>query len=341
MLIELRNVRYVSDNFTLQIPSFTLNDGELLLVVGRNGSGKTTLCKIIAGILTTEDGVHVTDPQNLTLCSPNPVMVWQDLELFPLTVEGNLRVVNREAATALLDQFKLLEYKDRPVEKLSGGYRERVALARAAAVPGVKVLAFDEPTKSADKERVKEFAREVGDILKTKKAVVVVSHDERLVGEISRLVTGVYVIDDHSDGERRTSSLKGPFSTTDLFTRPATAFAARFAGYENIFQLLDERRALSFHNLGPLLSGKPTGQRIVVIPWTGLKLALKAQLGSVEVRVGAPQFRANGAKIVSCGWIPDGGSAPLEFIAPYTEELRSASTGFLSLIASECFEIVS
>src|SRR6478736_1008311 len=348
MKATFKNVSYRIGTLELTVPEFRAGAGELVLVAGSNGTGKTTLCRILAGLLTASYGVKY---ETLELPEPRPVLLWQDLQLFPVSVASNLAIVNEDKDTVahLLREAGLFNKRRQSVERLSGGEKERLALARALAVPDATHFLFDEPTKAADKERVKEVANAiVKATTKGNKGVVVVTHDERLVSELSSWVSSFYIIDRHSvpNSGHLLSRVLGPFDSARFFGEPATVFAAKFAGYENIFGLPRDSigngppsgRRLSIHDLLPY--DTTLGTPVLIVPWAAIRVERTPFDDSVEVNLTRIEFRTNGSKVVRCVWDPDGGTA-VELVAQFEQRLNGYGTAFLSINFDLCQRITT
>lgn len=182
--------------------------GELVLLMGPSGSGKTTLLSVMGCILRPTSGVvrvlgtdvsrlHERDLPRVRL--EHIGFVFQGFNLFPtLTAEANIAlaldlkgVPRREAsarAAALLEQVGLGAKRDAYPADLSGGQKQRVAIARAIAGDPPIVLA-DEPTAALDTQS----GHVVMDLLRSlaherDRAVVIVSHDNRMLGYADRIV---------------------------------------------------------------------------------------------------------------------------------------------------------
>jgi putative ABC transport system ATP-binding protein len=182
--------------------------GELLMLMGPSGSGKTTLLSIMGCILTASSGsVRVADKEVVGLNEKQlPALrlehigfVFQGFNLFPTLTAGenvelmlDLKGVSagkaRKRAQELLDQVGLgAKYASFPAD-LSGGQKQRVAIARALAGDPEIILA-DEPTASLDShtgtavmEMMSELAHKRG------RAVVIVTHDSRVLHFADRIV---------------------------------------------------------------------------------------------------------------------------------------------------------
>ncbi|GBD42553.1 Ribose import ATP-binding protein RbsA [bacterium HR40] len=192
---------------------FDLYRGEILAVIGDNGAGKSTLIKILTGAETADEGeirlegrpVHFRSP--LEARAAGIETVYQSLALSPalgvvdnlflgreLVVEGwlgrwlrkldypRMRRLAREALDSL--GLTTIQNIDQAVETLSGGQRQGVAIARAAAF-GSKVIVMDEPTAALG---VKESRRVLDLVLDVKRRglpVVLISHNMPQVFEIA------------------------------------------------------------------------------------------------------------------------------------------------------------
>ena len=211
-MIEARDLhyRYPDGGFQLQLPLWQVQRGSRVLVVGPSGSGKTTLLGLLAGVLPVSSGKlrvgseqldQCTDAQRRTMRISSVGQVFQDLELVKyLTVRENILLpyfINRRfqltpeaerRAGELAEQSQISDQLDRPVDRLSRGEQQRVAVCRALVVQPALVLA-DEPTASLDGatggqllEMLFESCRQTGAPL------VMVSHQESLASECDQLL---------------------------------------------------------------------------------------------------------------------------------------------------------
>ena len=171
--------------------SLHVDDGEVVALLGPSGAGKSTLLRVIAGLLRPDagtvslDGVDITD---VAAHARNIGMMFQDEQLFPhLDVAANVafgpRMHRWPAAmvTARVDELLaivgLAGLATRRIERLSGGEKKRVALARSLA-PRPAVLLLDEPLTGLDRELHDRLIAELADVLRsTATTAVVVTHD--------------------------------------------------------------------------------------------------------------------------------------------------------------------
>ncbi len=185
-----------------------VRSGELLLLMGPSGSGKTTLLSIMGCILTATSGsvriagtevVGMSEKQLPALRLEHIGFVFQGFNLFPTLTAGenvelmlDLKGVSsakaKLRAQELLGQVGLAEKYDAFPSDLSGGQKQRVAIARAlAGDPGI-ILA-DEPTAALDSHTGRTVMEMISELAhKRGRAVVIVTHDSRVVNYADRIV---------------------------------------------------------------------------------------------------------------------------------------------------------
>ncbi|WP_045220955.1 ABC transporter ATP-binding protein [Desulfonatronum thioautotrophicum] len=140
--------------------SFTVEKGAIIALLGASGCGKTTLLNILAGFLRADSGAVVIQGMPSTLPGPDKAVVFQEDALFPwLNVAENVtfglrqRAVperrRREIVSTMLELVGLAEFRTLLPRQLSGGMRQRVALARVLALEP-KLLLMDEPFAALD-----------------------------------------------------------------------------------------------------------------------------------------------------------------------------------------------
>lgn len=146
--------------------SFDVAAGELVCVLGPSGCGKTTLLKLIAGFMPPSDGRIQIDGRTVTCAGPDRCVVFQEDALFPwLTVAENIAfgakgVIPRSRIDAevqrYLDLVGLSAFKNYLPKEISGGMKQRVALARVLILTP-KVLLMDEPFGALDAQTREEM----------------------------------------------------------------------------------------------------------------------------------------------------------------------------------------
>jgi nitrate/nitrite transport system ATP-binding protein len=146
----------------LQEVSLTVNEGEFVAIVGYSGAGKTTLISMVAGLLAPDAGRITMEGRPITGPGPERGLVFQNYSLLPwLSAYENVHLAvdqvyrdwsaadKRACAEKYLDLVKLGHARDKRPHELSGGMRQRVAVARALAM-NPRVMLLDEPLGALD-----------------------------------------------------------------------------------------------------------------------------------------------------------------------------------------------
>jgi len=179
------------DRRVLDKLSMHVDRGEIVAVLGASGAGKSTLLRVIAGLLLPDSGTVSLDGNDVTQQPAHRRrigLIFQDEQLFPhLDVAANVgfgprmlgwpatRIANR--VEELLETVGLAGFAGRRVDRLSGGEKKRVALARSLA-PEPALLLLDEPLTGLDRELHDRLIVEVAEILRsTATTAVLVTHD--------------------------------------------------------------------------------------------------------------------------------------------------------------------
>ena len=179
--------------------SLTINAGEVLAFLGSNGAGKTTSIKMIAGLIRPDTGwVKIAggdphrNPQALRMVGAvlegNRNLYWrltpeENLEYFGV-LRGSSRRIARQQGLKLLDRFDLLEKRRTPVQNLSRGMQQKLAIA-VALVHQPKLLLLDEPTLGLDVEASQNVKALVREVAEQGCAVLLTTHQLNVAEEIS------------------------------------------------------------------------------------------------------------------------------------------------------------
>ncbi|HCL03999.1 MAG TPA: glutamine ABC transporter ATP-binding protein [Lachnoclostridium phytofermentans] len=175
--------------------SFTLNKGEVVVIVGPSGCGKSTFLRCLnmlepinSGTIHFKDQVISRDEKKVHEIRQKIGMVFQSYDLFPhKNIIGNillapLKVQKRAKkeveleAEALLERVGLLEKKEAYPRQLSGGQKQRVAIVRALMMHP-EILLLDEITAALDPEMVREVLQVVLELAKEGNTMVIVTHE--------------------------------------------------------------------------------------------------------------------------------------------------------------------
>ena len=196
--------------------SFSINEGELVIIVGPSGAGKSTLLNLIGGMDAPTSGSLFVNGKDVAKYSShertnyrrNEVgFVFQFYNLMPnLTAKENLELAAELKKDALNLEETLIKVglKDRMnnfPSQLSGGEQQRVSIARAIA-KNPKIILCDEPTGALDYETGKEILSLLSDAArKEKKTVIIVTHNSALkdMGDhLIKIKNGKIVLDEHN-----------------------------------------------------------------------------------------------------------------------------------------------
>lgn len=193
--------------------SFSLEAGEFVSLIGQSGCGKSTLLSLMAGLITPTSGAILVDGKVVTQPSPNIGYMLQQDYLFEwrtildnvmlgAEIQGRRDSRSEARAVHLLEKCGLGAFLEHTPRQLSGGMRQRAALARTL-VTEPDVILLDEPFSALDSQTRLAISDEVVDILRREgKTVVLVTHD---IGEAIAMTDRVVVL------SRRPGRLKSQY----------------------------------------------------------------------------------------------------------------------------------
>ena len=199
-------VKKYGDNTVLNDINVSINEGDVVCVIGPSGSGKSTFLRCLNQLEEASSGDIIIDGANLTDKNTdiNQVrqhigMVFQHFNLFPhLSILENIvlaptdlgRLSKDEAekkALELLERVGLADKKDAYPDSLSGGQKQRVAIARALAM-NPDIMLFDEPTSALYPEMVGDVLGVMKDLAKQGMTMVIVTHEMGFAKEVANRV---------------------------------------------------------------------------------------------------------------------------------------------------------
>ena len=212
--------------------------GTYCCLLGPSGCGKTTILRMIAGHETPTSGEVRIDGENVVGLPPvrrGTAMMFQDYALFPhlscldnvafsLKMSGAAKADRRERARRILARVQMVQFADRVPAQLSGGQKQRIALARAL-ITNPRVLLLDEPLSALDeylrlqmRGELRRMQRDLG---------ITFIHVTHTQPEAIALADLVVVMDQ--------GHIEQAASAQDVYTKPLTAYVARFMGGQNVF----------------------------------------------------------------------------------------------------------
>ncbi len=270
--IELLNI----SNHICRNTSLSIRDGEFLVLAGATGAGKTTLLNVIAGLSPYKGSVRFdgTTVDGLPPARRNVGYLFQSFALFPhltvreniafgLAVRGTGKQQTAERVDFLLRLIHIHHLENRYPKSLSGGEKQRVALARTLA-PRPKILLLDEPFNSLDPRTAKFLRLELTSLQKKLGLTAVyVTHNQREAFEMGDRIAVVNQGDIEQVG-----------SPSEVLFSPRSAAVSNLFGAPNIFSC-DKIDGLDF-GLGKATCGKLS----LIVPFEGRQAAKIAVLPS-------------------------------------------------------------
>ena len=201
-MIDIKGLKKAfGENEVLKGIDLSIEDREVVVIIGPSGSGKSTLLRCMnyleqptAGLVTV-DGIPLDGEAHINKVREEVGMVFQRFNLFPhMTVLENImlapmkvkKIAKAEAektARELLSRVGLAEKADSYPPQLSGGQQQRVAIARALAMHP-KVMLFDEPTSALDPEMVGEVLDVMRSLANEGMTMVIVTHEMGFAREV-------------------------------------------------------------------------------------------------------------------------------------------------------------
>ncbi len=251
--IEIKSVqkKFGDEIVAVDDVSLTIQDGELVVLVGPSGSGKSTTLRMIAGLETPSSGdiiindrrVNDVQPQNRDIA-----MVFQSFALYPhRSVRGNIsfpleardlpenKINNRVREAA--EMLEITELLDRKPVNLSGGQQQRVALGRAL-VRDPEAFLMDEPLANLDAKLRKEMRTEVVRLQQELNVTMIhVTHNQQ---EAMTMGDRVAIMNNG-----RIQQLAPP---KEVYRRPANRFVAGFIGSPSMNLLIGSIKGNNFHS---------------------------------------------------------------------------------------------
>lgn len=204
--------------------SFSINEGEFVVILGSSGAGKTTLLNILGGMDTATSGTYFVKDEEITAFNSKNLQkfrrhdvgfVFQFYNLIPnLTAYENVmlaEVENGYKAKDVIDKVGLSHRLNNFPSGLSGGEQQRVSIARAL-VKKPKLLLCDEPTGALDSKTGAQIIQLLCDMARIEgKTVIVVTHNQALAEVCDRLIRisdGKIIYNERNENPKKASEVK-------------------------------------------------------------------------------------------------------------------------------------
>lgn len=238
-MLKLTGINRKLGDFALEDINLEIPEGQYYVLLGRSGAGKTQLLEMIAGLEHPDNGSIILDNEDITrkkIQDRKIGIVFQDYAVFPhMTVFGNIayplkvRKIRKstiaekvEKAASAMNIKHLLE---RNTEKLSGGEKQRVALARTL-ITSPRLLLLDEPLSSLDASLKDDMKRLLRSLNKAGQTIIHVTHDYSDAVSLAKRV-----------GVIHNGRIIQEGSVDEVFKNPSNRFVARYAGIRNFFSV--------------------------------------------------------------------------------------------------------
>ncbi|WP_202969417.1 ATP-binding cassette domain-containing protein [Kandleria vitulina] len=211
-MLDMKHIKkHFGDNDVLKDISFSVEEGDVVSIIGPSGSGKSTLLRIATFLETMDDGeLSYLDKQVVESVGGHAIykkqlqkeamhcfgLVFQNYNLFPHfnvmknIVDAPIRIQKRDKeevykeARALLKKMGLEDKEKAYPSELSGGQKQRVSIARALAMKP-RILFFDEPTSALDPELTQEILKVIKELADEKMTMVIVTHEMSFAHDVS------------------------------------------------------------------------------------------------------------------------------------------------------------
>ncbi len=191
--ITLKNIKFSYTTETvLDIADLSIEENRVTVITGPNGSGKTTLLKILSGLLLPDhgeiffEGTVLLNGRKRKILLKNSTYVHQTPYIFSGSVKRNVTMgmKGENKCKGLLEAFDLAKYRNSRASKLSGGEKQKIALARAAGMER-NILLLDEPLAHIDSESKVVIEKILKAMSAEGKTLIIATHDHNFASDMA------------------------------------------------------------------------------------------------------------------------------------------------------------
>ncbi len=239
VFLEVNDLSVKLGEFHLDHSNLKLDKNDYIVIIGPTGSGKSVLLETIAGFYSSDNGNVILENENITHLNPEDrgiSIVYQDYVLFPhMNVQDNIAYGLRKKENdesiiqskvhKMAEMLKIDHLMDRDPETLSGGEKQRVAIARSLIVEP-KLLLMDEPFSAVDVNTHAYLTALIKNVIEEYQTTCI--HVTHNFNDVYNLAEKVAVMKEGKILQQGTLH--------DVFSRPADDFVANFVGVYNVFR---------------------------------------------------------------------------------------------------------
>jgi ABC-2 type transport system ATP-binding protein len=240
IMIEAKGLsKYFGPFVAVENISFSIPEGQIVAFLGPNGAGKSTTMRLLTGYLAPSEGTasiagmdmqedRTTAASRLGYLPENGPLYLEmtpfDLLRFFGEARGLAEAKLNDRIDFLSNQFSLQDVMEKPIGKLSRGYRQRVGLAQSL-IHDPNVLIMDEPTSGLDPNQIREFRREIQELGKTKTILIsthILQEVEAIAARVLFLNNGKLIFDGTPEDLKENDSLEEPFYRMTNYGQPVS-----------------------------------------------------------------------------------------------------------------------
>jgi len=237
-MIEARGLsKYFGPFVAIEDITFSIPEGQIVAFLGPNGAGKSTTMKILTGFMAPSDGTasiagldiqqeRIKASQRLGYLPENGPLYLDMTPLELLNFFGTARSLEGQELerriSLVVEQCQLHDVLEKPIGKLSRGYRQRVGLAQTL-LHDPDVLIMDEPTAGLDPNQIRDFRTHIKELGKTKTVLIsthILSEVEATADRVLLIHSGKLIFDGSPDELKEGGSLDEPFYRLTNYGRP-------------------------------------------------------------------------------------------------------------------------
>lgn len=338
-MLKIQNItKSFGNTQVLKGINLDIHQGEIICLLGASGCGKTTLLRIVAGLEMPDSGELLLNDASIVATPPHQRgfgLMFQDFALFPhmnvaqnilfgMRMQGIDKTSQNQRLKQVLDLVGLSNFEKRDVSQLSGGEKQRVALARSLA-PNPPLLMLDEPLGSLDAALRERLLVDLRNIIKQiHLTAIYVTHDQH---EALTIADRIVVMN-----QGRIEQVNTPEA---IYLRPKTSYVASFLGLTNLIPVTDQQGNHVTTPLGGFTLNSNAFSRTILIHPTNIALSSQSGADTLQGEVIEKSFQGDFYRII----IKHDSGIELTLHAP-PNEIHTLNTGDSAYFSVKSADIV-